>query len=818
MLRNHLATALRNLARNKFYAGITVLGLSLGFAAAILIALFVRDEFGYDRFIPGYQDAYLVTIRFKTPTTAWSNSNNTEVWTAPLLKAQFPEIQDATRLAKAYFPPLVQRGQVKIAEQQFMWADPNVFRVLPLPVLAGDLQTALDTPDGLVLTRAMARKYFGADAPLGATLLIDGHPMRVTAVIRDLPSNTHLIGDVFGSGLAAFSGLKTREQINGVGDFSHNTWTYVRLKPGTPPGSIEQRLPRFLSTRMPIQPALEASAGKLDQSLHLLPLSDIHLWPTNSGSMKPGGDRQVIAAIALVGVLIVAIAAINFVTLMTARANRRAVEVGVRKAMGARRRDLIFQFLGEAMLYVLLSMVVAVSLAELLLPAANGLLQRTMAFNYVGDPSLAAAILGVALIVGLLAGLYPAFILSAFRPAAVLKGGRSAGGGSPWVRQGLVVAQFAVLVGLIIVTVTVARQTWFAINDSLRVDKAQVLLAGVSPCTDNFRDRVRALPGVKAAACASAFVLNFSDSFDAVRVGDHSANIDSAGVDFGFFEVFGVKPLAGRLFQQDRPTDDLHADPAATTSIVLNESAVRKLGFATPEAAIGQTAYWHGPVRLAQNNRGYGPAQIIGVVPDFSFSGPRTAIPPSFYYIGPKEAAISMALVAKLDGRRIPETLAGIDRIWADVGDGKPIIKAFVDQLMALRLLDSLIQGAVIAICAGLALFIACLGLFALSAYTAEQRTKEIGVRKAMGAGTGDILRLLVWQFTKPVLWANLIAWPIGWWLMDRWLSGFAYHVDLNPLTFVFAAAAAVLIAWATVAGQAYLVARSKPVAALRYE
>ncbi len=818
MLRNYLATALRNLARNKLYAAITVLGLSLGFAAALLIALFVRDEFSYDRFIPGHRDTYLVTLRMKTPTTAWSDASDTEVWTAPLLKAQFPEIQDAARLTKAYFPPLVQRGLVKIGEQQFMWADPNIFRVLPVPVLAGDLQTALDTPDGLVLTRAMARKYFGADAPLGATLLVDGHPMRVTAVIRDLPSNTHLIGDFFGSGLAAFSVLKQSEQINGVGDYSHNTWTYVRLKSGVSPAAIEQRLPDFLAQRMPIQPGLESTIGKVSQSLHLLPLADIHLWPSNQGAMKPGGDRQVIAAIALVGVLIVGIAAINFVTLMTARANRRAVEVGVRKAMGARRSDLIVQFLGEAMLYVLLSTVVAVALAELLLPPANGLLQRTMSFNYLGDPSLAGAIVGVALIVGLLAGIYPAFILSGFRPAAVLKGGRSAAGGSPWVRQGLVVVQFAVLVGLIIVTTTVARQTYFALNDSLRVDKSQVLLAFVSPCTDNFRNRVLALPGVKSAACASAFALNFTESIDALKVGDHSADIDGAGVDFGFFEVFGVKPLAGRLFQQTRSTDDLHADLSATTSIVLNESGARKLGFATPQAAIGQIAYWHGPVRMAHTNNPDEPAEIIGVVPDFSFSGPRAGIHPSFYYVGPKEASISIALAAKLDGRRIPETLAGIDRIWADVGDGNPMIKAFVDQLMLLRLIDSLIQGVVIAICAGLALFIACLGLFALSAYTAEQRTKEIGVRKAMGAGTGDILRLLVWQFTKPVLWANLIAWPIGWWVMDRWLSGFAYHVDLNPLTFVFAGTAAVLIAWVTVVGQAFLVARSKPVAALRYE
>jgi putative ABC transport system permease protein len=735
-----------------------------------------------------------------------------------LLRAEFPEIQQSTRLMKAYFPPLVQHGLVKIGEQNFIWADPNAFKVLPLPALAGDLTHALDTPDGLVLTHPMARKYFGVDAPLGQTLLIDGHPMRVTAVLKDLPSETHLIGDFFASGLAAFSGLKQSEAMNGVGDFSHSTWTYLRLKPGVSPAALEARFPAFLASRMPIQPGMEASLGKVTQSLHLLPLTDIHLWRSNPGQMKPGGDPQVIVAIALVGLLIVVIASINFVTLMTARANRRSVEVGVRKANGASRMDLMLQFLGEAMLYVALSTVVAVALAELLLPAANGLLQRKMAFDYLGDPTLAGGILAVMLTVGLLAGLYPAFVLSAFRPASALKGGRSATGGSPVVRQALVVLQFSVLVGLIIVTTTVARQTWFALNDSMRVNKAEVLLAGVPTCTDNLRDRVRALPGVKFAACASPYVLNFADTIDAIRYNGHSANLESNGIDFGFFEVFGLKPLAGRLFQQDRASDDLHVDPTATSAIVLNATGARRLGFATPEAAIGQTVSWPGVTVTRRVERPFRPAEIIGVVPDFAFSGARTAIPPSFYYIGPKEPLNSIALVAKLDGRRIPETLAGIDRIWRDLGDGGPMIKVFVDQLMLLRLIDSLIQGIVIAICAGLALFIACLGLFALSAYTAEQRTKEIGIRKAMGAGTGDILRLLVWQFTKPVLWANLIAWPIAWWLMDRWLSGFAYHVDLNPLTFVFAAVAAVLIAWATVAMQSYLVARAKPVNALRYE
>jgi putative ABC transport system permease protein len=817
MFRNYLAAALRNLARNRLYAAITITGLSLGFAAAILIALFVRDEFSYDRFVPGHENVYLMALTLKTPSTAALESELTEVWTAPLLKLQFPQIQEAARLAKSFFPPMVKHGQISAGEQQFQWADPNFFKVIPVTAIAGDLSTALATPDGLVVTRAMARKYFGRDAPLGTVLLVDGHPMRITAVLADLPSNTHLAGDFFGSALSPFSTMKELERMNGVGDFSHNTLTYLQLKPGARPEAIERELPAFLAQKMPIQVSVAAGIGKTTRIPHLVPLADIHLRPADQGAMKPPGDRQVIAAIAFVGGLIIVIASINFVTLMTARATRRAVEVGVRKAAGASRRDLVLQFLGEALIYVALSMLLAVALAELLLPAANALLQRKMAFNYLGDPSLG---LGIAtLVIGLAAGIYPAFVLSSFRPAAVLKGGVARGSGSGLVRQGLVILQFSILIGLIVMTATIARQTHFALNQGMRVDKDQVLLAFASPCTDNFRDRVRALPGVKAAACSSAFVLGLAQSIDGVMAGNRHANLDSGMVDFGYFDVYGLKPLAGRFFDQNRPVDAFHPSEAATSSVVLNETAVRKLGFASPAAALGQTLYWHGVPDVARRAaQPYRPAQVIGVVQDFTFSGARTTIAPTYYYVGPKVPLFSIALNVKLDGQQVPETLKAIDRIWKGIGDGDPMIRVFVDQFMILRLLDSLIQGAVIAICAALALFIACLGLFALSAYTAEQRTKEIGIRKAMGAGAADILKLLVWQFTKPVLWANLIAWPIAWLVMDHWLKGFAYHVDQSPLVFLASAMAAVLIAWLTVSAQSFMVARSKPVGALRYE
>ncbi|HEY2658702.1 MAG TPA: ABC transporter permease [Caulobacteraceae bacterium] len=818
MLRNYLAAALRNLLRNRFYAGITIAGLTLGFAAAILIALFVRDEFSYDRFIQGYGDVYRISVTEKTPTTAALESDVTEIWTAPLLKGRFPQIEEIARLNKSWFPPLVRRGEVRVGEQKFYWADPDLFKIMPLAAVAGDPATALSAPDGLVLTRAMARKYFGRDDPLGGVLLVDGHPLRVTAVIQDLPSNTHLDVDFFGSSLSAFSITKTLERVNGAGDFSFNTYTYLRLKPAASPEPLRQGLQPFFDERLPLQPAVSASIGKATVTPHLVALKDIHLRPSQQGAMKPAGDPQVIGAIALVGVLIVVIAGINFVTLMTARAGRRAVEVGVRKAAGARQRDLIAQFLGEAMIYVVVSMMLAVALAELALPAVNAGLQRTMSFNYLGDPILAGGIVAVTLVVGLLAGAYPAFVLASFRPAAVLKGGLVRGGGSIAVREGLVILQFAILIGLVVMTTTISRQTLFALNEGMRVDKDQVLLAFADPCTEYFRNQVRALPGVKAAACSSPNLLGFTNSIDAISAGVHRANIDVDAVDFGLLEVYGLKPLAGRFFQEGRRIDDFQGDQAATSSLVLNETAARKLGFASPQDAIGKTLSWRGSMRIDNAPRPERPGVVIGVAPDFTFDNIRGPIKPTLYNIGPKSSIVSSALHIKLEGGSTPEVMRGVGRTWSRLGDGHPIIQAFVDQLMMSRYIDTILQGAVIGVCSILALFIACLGLFALSAFTAEQRTKEIGVRKAMGASTGDILRLLVWRFSQPVLWANLLAWPVAWWVMDRWLHGFAYHVDLTPWTLAAASVGALAIAWATVSVQSFLVARAKPVAALRYE
>lgn len=815
MYRNYLAAAFRHLSRNKLYNGMTIAGLAVGFAAAILCVLFVKDEFSYDRFVPDAERVYRVSETRQIPGERTVVSDTTSALLGRSLQLTFPQIQHLARLDGSGASPTVRRGEQVATEFNLVWADPDFFRIMPLPVLAGQLETALDTPDGVVLTRSMAQKYFGKDAPIGEILQIDGHAMRVTAVLKDLPSNTHLSANIFAAALAPHSDMKHQEKVDTP--LNETVATYVKLKPGATAASIEQGLPAFVARHF--SPALLGPPGSR-MTLELVPLTDIHLRPSTQGAFKPAGDRTVVAAIAGVGALIVLVAAINFVTLMTARATRRAVEVGVRKAVGAERRDLIAQFMGEALLYVVLAGVMAVALAEITLPAFNALLQRNIAFNYLTDPLLAGGMLATVLITAGLAGTYPALVLSSFRPAAVLRGGPISLNRGGAARQVLVIAQFAVLTCLILFAITLTRQTLFGINDGMRLDKENVMLVSAKPCTDQLRDAIRQVPGVKQAACASAQVLGMGDIPTPATVNDRVSSALVAPVDFDFFKVYAMKLLAGRDFDRNRPADGFIEGSPTHPPVIINETAMRKFGFRTPEAAIGQTVSW---VFHTDLNAPYGgdtpkPSQIIGVVPDFTFASMRNHIPPTLYMVGPKRSYFSMAVNVRVDPAMAQSAGRGIDEVWRRLGDGGAAQRASVTFFTLRLYLDAIAQGQTIILAAVIAISVACLGLFALSAYTTERRTREIGIRKAMGASSSDIVRLLLWQFTKPVLWANLLAAPIAFALLTWWLGGFAYHVDVAPWTFAVAAVVSLLIAWSTVLFHSLRVARARPMRALRYE
>lgn len=826
MFRNYLAAALRNAARNKLHTGINLVGLAVGLATTLLIALFVRDELSYDAFIRDPAQVFRLDTTVTQPGQTPRKMDLTFASAAVALKLDYPAIQAVARISSSQSG--IRRGEFE-ALDRVLWADPTFFETLPLPVIAGDARNTLAQPESVVLTRSMARKYFGEDTPIGKLIEVNPaldalpnlppaeaqalgsyHPMRVTAVVEDLPSNTHLNAQIFAAAHAPFSPMRHWETLPG----SAEVFTYLRLRPGATADSIRRDLPRFAERHYP-----DSKSRTSTLAFQLTALSDIHLTPAGAGAMKPSGDPLVIAGTAAIGVLIAIIAGINFVALTTARSAQRAREVGVRKAAGATRTDLVVQFIGEALIHVALAMVLAVAVAEFLLPRVNALLGRSLRLDYLHDPALLTGLVAGTLTVGLLAGLYPALHLSGLAPVATLRPGSTRVFGPARVRQLLVGWQFAILIGLLIATATIYRQTNFALHNNLQANTRDVLSV-YTYCDDALKRDLQALPGIASVACASSPAIGRRQFPTPVKSADGSVlSLQGAPVDIGFLELHGLAPVGGRFFSDSRDADAVlqsTSDAQAQPPVVLNETAGRRLGFSSPQAAVGTSIAW------ARRNSGgvsdqapLRPSQIIGVVPDFSFASVRTPIEGTLYYVDPR---FLLWLTIRLNGHEVADTLRAVDRVWKQHGHLMPMQRMFEDEAMR-RLYDDVVtQAFVVAGSACIALLIACLGLFALSAFATERRRKEIGVRKAMGASAGDIVQLLAWQFAKPAVWANLIAWPVAGFAMDRWLHGFAYHVTLQPLLFVAAGMTALIIALSTVSLHSFLAAQSKPAIELRYE
>ena len=811
MFRHLVIAALRNLSANRLQSAIAIIGLSIGIASALLMALVIRNQTTYDHFIPGHERTYIMVSKSLTPGRPDRYGDTGQINMAEQLKLLVPQIQSVTRLVPVRTAGTgvnsikISHGQIT-AEEPLYWADPNVFEVLPLPVYRGDLTNALKQADGIVIPRSIARKYFGRDDAVGQIIQVNDHPMTVRAVIEDLPVNgTSLKASIFASGLASFSTLATFKVQPNLIQF--NTSTYFRLKSATDISAVERQLPKLADQQNSFANQPGKPPGYILQPVLLdqLPLHD---------GLYPGAQTRLSIA-ALVGALILFIASVNFVNLLTARAARRALEVGVRKVCGAARRLLVLQFLGESILTVFFATCLAVALTEWILPSANVFLQTGAALDYWQEPQTLVLLLAGAVVLGIVSGAYPAFVLSSFRPAGVLKGLVRYSRGTGMVRNALVVLQFAILISLVVASTVIYQQHLYATRDGLRgnIDQMVIVRQG---CTPAFLSELQKLPGIAGVSCSSQVLVQGQLATFVMLKGERVIlNISPVAADL--FALYGIAPIAGSLpaktAQDNTPAPTAApAEPqgpfASISSIILNEAAVKRLGFKSPQAAIGQTAPAFGPG---------GAKPIIAVVPDFSYQSVDDVIPPMAYTISPIGQGLGMVSI-KLKGQQIPETLTGIDRIWTATHPGMTISRFFLDDHIQELYLKLLRQAQSLAIFSGVAVFLACLGLLGLSIATAERRTKEIGIRKAMGAGSADVTRLLLWQFAKPVLWANLIAWPIAFYAMNRWLSGFAYHVALNPLDFVGATLLAILVALLTVAVQSTLASRAVPATSLRYE
>jgi putative ABC transport system permease protein len=822
MFRNYLLAAWRSARRDRFYAMLNVLGLALGFAVVILIGLFVRDELSFNSFLPGYRDVYMMTLTIAEAGQRPVTMLGTPQRMAAELKLDFPEIVAVTRTRTQAAG--VRHGNVEAVEN-IVWADADFFAVLGYPLLRGDPATALAEPDSIVLTRTLAEKYCGTIDCVGQTIEIDHvHPVRVTAVAEDPPTNASVPFTSLLSGKTAWGKLAIADATPPKpGQLSLAGETFVRLRPGANPIGLTARFPAFARAHYPDPDGPKA----LFDALFMHSLADVHLHPYNSDTNESDVRLQTLYAIAATGFLILLLAGINFVNLVTARATQRAVEVGVRKGLGALRSQLMVQFMGEAIGYSITGLVLGIALAALLLPHLNAFLGRRISFDilmWLGVVPVAAAIL-----FGILAGIYPAMILSRFPPAQVLqtKARTALGGGK--LRAGLVVFQFAITIVVVIATIVIHSQISFATSRALRFDKDLMLTIDLNgmparPTSDGLtrreaaplealRARLAMVPGVEAMA--ATFTLppwfNFIRmDFTRPERGDRQAvNFIMQPVDFDYFGVYRLPLLAGRDFSRDLVEDKLAPDDKARLSAaIINETALRALGFADAQAAIGQEIKSTDPDTPRRH-------QIIGVAPDFPLESIRDPVPASIFIVDPD---LFNVLTLRLSGANLPETLRDIDAVWHNFVPGRPINRVFLDERIAVLYLDAAREAQMFAAFACFAVAIGCLGLFGLSAYTAERRIKEVGIRKALGASVADVAWLFVWQFTKPVLIANMLAWPAAWWIMREWLDGFAYRIDLGPSPFLTAGMGAIVIAIATTTFHAVHAARYRPVTALRYE
>jgi putative ABC transport system permease protein len=835
MWRNYLTVGLRALAKNKTYAFINIFGLAIGMAACLMILLYVRYEASYDSWMPGAERAYQFQDFYKATDNGGEEMKlqMTSYVSGKALVKDFPQVEKAVYVASSG-AVIMQNGQPSLADD-FNFVDGNLFEILQVPFVRGDRATALTNPNSLVLTETEAEKRFPGQDALGKTLtlIVQGKSADyiVTGVMKDLPKNSHLeLGVVARFHPETFFA----EQPSFLTSWGNQGgWWYVRLREGAKAEDINRQLPAWEKRNIPDDTGgRERTNPGDDQDWKLVNVRDVHLGEAQQASMSPGNDRRTIVTFGIVALLILGMAVVNFTNLATARASQRAREVALRKVLGASRKQLIIQFLGESMLVTALAMLLALAMVELTLPLFNKFLDADIALTYWGSGGVLLPIIVLLLVVGAAGGLYPAFYLSRFQPARVLKANKSSAEaqGSGSLRNVLVVAQFAVSIGLIICTAVIYAQTVYARTADAGYNRHGLLqLQGLGarqaqPVGETLRREVAKLDGIKAASLTGIGVSPGNNQVTSVYLPGSSKAIDLGiyGIDHNFIPTMGMKMLAGRNFSDTIAMDDsttpFPVDRAAEqafarrgTNILVSEAAAQRLGFRDPQQAIGKTIGGG----LTLDEFGLVNATIVGVFRDARFRSVRDPLQPIMFLMARNGFN---TMVIRYEGRDPKAVMADVERVWKRLLPDLPYRAELADDRVARLYERDEARGQLFGAFALLAVVIGCLGLFGLAAFTAERRTKEIGIRKVLGARSRDIVRLLAWQFSKPVIVANLIAWPAAWWVMRDWLNGFDSRIALGPTPFVMAGGLALAIALGTIASHAIRVARANPIQALRYE
>jgi putative ABC transport system permease protein len=811
MIGNYLKIAQRNLTQNKGYSALTIFGLGLGLAVSLLSILYVIDELSYDRFNSKADRIYRINSDIMYSGKAVKGA----VAPTPMgqtLKRDFPEVEAATRLGK-YGSHLVKNDQNTIREQRILYADSTVFDVFTLPMMAGNSKKALAEPQSVVITQSMAQKYFGTSNALNRLLTFDMDDVRrVTGIIADIPAQSHFQADFL---------LPLHE----TKDAKANKWgnhifnTYLLLKPGTDPNSVEAKFEQILQTYM--DPALRqffqttlAETRKVGNNFKysLMPLLDIHLYSDREGDLLPNNSIEYVYLFLMIASAILLIAVFNFINLTTARSAKRSREVGVRKVMGSNRLNLMAQFLSESLLFTFLALLVGIGLVYILLPSFNTLAAKQLSISQLIDVSSIGYLLLGTGFVGVLAGLYPAFYLSSFQPIKALKGKLWVAPQRQSLRSYLVVFQFALSVLLIIGTMLIHQQLHYIQTKKIGFNKDQVIIVKTGQTAESdiltFKNEVLRNPAIKMGTVSGFLPVTstrWNDMWYPAGTTDQkqSVNMQEWTVDPNYIPTLDIKVVHGRNFMQGRVTD--------STAVVINESAAKRLGYQQP---IGKTIHKTGGEQLT----------IIGVVQDFHYESLRTNIEPVALVINTAllgnnaQKAFLEAVSFRFNTTEISSTLASIEKTWKQIAPGRPLEYSFLsDEFDAMYRTEQRIEQLFTAF-AMVAILIACFGLFGLSAFAAEQRTKEIGVRKVMGASVASIMTLLAKDFLKLVLIAIVIASPIAWYAMNRWLQDFAYKIDIQWWVFALAGLLSIGIALITVSFQSIKAALVNPVRSLRSE
>lgn len=803
MLKNYLNIALRNLRKNKIYSFINIFGLAIGIACFIVIGLYVYNELSYDRYHKNADKIYRVGVTLKLNGITYDEAS-IPFPAAEVLQSDFPEVKNSFRLFKEVLFPLVKYGDYKFSEQKFYFADKSIFEVMDFEFVKGNPTTALEGINSVVITESTAEKYFGKQDPIGKTLLYENESeLIVTGVIKDVKSNSHFTFDFMAS--LNFM-LKSWDNDWGV-DGRHRgwlwtgAWTYLQLNDENSVKALSRKLPGFIDKYFP-------ERYKTGAKLNLQPISDIHLYSALDNELEQNSSILYVYIFLTVAFFILFIACINFINLSIAQSNNRANEVGVRKVLGAHKSQLIFQFLGETIISSFLAMLLALALVELITPLFNELLEKPLSIslynNYYGIPAICL----ITILTGVISGIFPALFLSNFSPVKIFKKNIGLNFSNEFLRKALVTLQFSISVFLIIAIGIIYQQLGFINSKKLGFDKEKVLFVKSRNDVDKKFDALR------NELLKNNSVVNVSATTDIPGKGANSIRFVPEGfsrndplmlpisqVSYEFFETMDIKIIEGRSFSRKFPSDVKEA-------FILNKKAIENIGW--KDDPVGKKFEMFAAGKNEIGMSGY----IIGVVDDYHFESLHTEVKPLVLNLTNNYTYY----VIRLDEGDLSSQIDLVENTWKKFSPDWPFEFFFLDKNLEQSYNNDKRLGKLINYFTLLAIFIACMGLFGLVTFAAEKRSKEIGIRKVLGASVSSIIKLLSADFVKIVLTANIIAWPVAYYFMDKWLQSFAYRINIGWWVFVLAGGIALLIALATVSYQAIKAATINPVESLRYE